>query len=201
MILFGNSRFVQESFSNCHPPLFCLGGSLAKNVPCLKRAKYDPENVCIIVSGLRFINYNVFESNLIINYFEIVGYSTDYVNNRAFRNCSILPSRMGEYGVSLENMGNMENRCFLVLQLRCSLVFQLTFSLVLQLDLIYLHSIYGIYCDSWKIITYALGEHDPGSVCPDHLQLSFRAAAIPSDFILNHLWNLKRVLISLKKYI
>ena len=25
------------------------------------------------------------------------------------RNCSILPSRMGEHGVSLENMGNMEN--------------------------------------------------------------------------------------------
>ena len=25
------------------------------------------------------------------------------------RNCCILPSRMGEHGVSLENMGNMEN--------------------------------------------------------------------------------------------
>ena len=25
------------------------------------------------------------------------------------------------------------------------------------------HSIRGIYCNSWKSITYALGEHDPGS--------------------------------------
>ena len=29
--------------------------------------------------------------------------------NQGCRSCSILPSRMGEHGVSLENMGNMEN--------------------------------------------------------------------------------------------
>ena len=29
-------------------------------------------------------------------------------DDQGCRNCSILPSRMGEHGVSLENMGNME---------------------------------------------------------------------------------------------
>ena len=29
--------------------------------------------------------------------------------NQGRRSCCILPSRMGEHGVSLENMGNMEN--------------------------------------------------------------------------------------------
>ena len=33
----------------------------------------------------------------------------DWAYKQGCRSCSILPSRMGEHGVSLENMGNMEN--------------------------------------------------------------------------------------------
>ena len=41
------------------------------------------------------------------------GYDDDYDDHgrldQGCRSCSILPSRMGEHEVSLENMGNMEN--------------------------------------------------------------------------------------------
>ena len=46
----------RSHFLTVTPLLFCRGDSPTKSAQRLKRAKYDPENVCIIALGLRFIN-------------------------------------------------------------------------------------------------------------------------------------------------
>ena len=79
-------------------------------------------------------------------------------------NCSILPSCMGEHGVSWKNINqNMENIQNAEKMEKMENINQMTLFMI-QSTLYVTQStlFYGFHVDSWKIITWALGEHDLG---------------------------------------
>ena len=86
------------------------------------------------------------------------------------RNCGILQSQIWEHGESLENLENMENVENMEKMEKMENTNKMTWNLqfMIQNTLFVNHMtqnilFYSIYCDSWKIITWALGEHNPGS--------------------------------------
>ena len=76
-------------------------------------------------------------------------------------NCSILPSWMGEHGVSWKNIN--QNRENIQSAEKMENINQMTLFMI-QSTLFVTQStlFYCFHVDSWKIITWALGEHDLG---------------------------------------